>query len=287
MTGSAINEGDIVVRRSYGGDVFFRVVDLKVNADGQVVATLIGVDMRIKADAPVSDLARPGRDEFRNYRREMMRKTGQCMRRIYRRRRAEREKLTGEGGQGFFFEQPGRVLHLDGDAEYLKKCVESYRNLGLQVVGQHVAENRQAEVIHDLLVLNRPDILVLTGHDALLKGAKDLKDLNNYRSSRYFQEAVIRARAFEPGKDDLIIFAGACQSNYEALLEAGANYASAPKRVLIHALDPVFIVEKIAYTRIGRTVSSKEVITSTITGIEGIGGLETRGKLRLGMPAPK
>ena len=34
----------------------------------------------------------------------------------------------------------------------------------------------------------------------------------------------------------LIIVAGACQSHFEALLQAGANFASSPGSVLIHAL---------------------------------------------------
>jgi spore coat assembly protein len=84
--------------------------------------------------------------------------------------------------------------------------------------------------------------------------------------------------------DDLVIFAGACQSHYEALLAAGANFASSPQRVMIHAYDPVFVVEKIAYTSIFDPISIREVITDTITGFSGIGGVETRGKFRLGLP---
>lgn len=92
------------------------------------------------------------------------------------------------------------------------------------------------------------------------------------------------ARTFEKNLDDLIIFAGACQSYYEALLEAGANFASSPRRVLIHAYDPVFVMEKIAYTSIFDPIALKEIIAGTITGFDGIGGLETRGKYRLGVP---
>ena len=65
---------------------------------------------------------------------------------------------------------------------------------------------------------------------------------------------------------------------------AGANFASSPSRVLIHCLDPVFICEKIAYTRIDQVVSITDAIDNTITGIKGIGGLQTRGKYREGYP---
>lgn len=81
-----------------------------------------------------------------------------------------------------------------------------------------------------------------------------------------------------------MIFAGACQSHYEGILRAGANFASSPHRVFIHALDPVFIIEKVAFTPINKIISAKDVIAATITGIKGIGGVETRGKFREGLP---
>jgi spore coat assembly protein len=82
----------------------------------------------------------------------------------------------------------------------------------------------------------------------------------------------------------LVIFAGACQSNYEALLKAGANFASSPKRVLIHAFDPVFVVERLAYTPCHKVIALRELVQNTITGADGVGGLETRGRFRLGYP---
>ena len=75
--------------------------------------------------------------------------------------------------------------------------------------------------------------------------------------------------------------------NYEALLDAGANFASSPNRILIHCLDPVLICEKIAYTNIGNIVDIQEAIENTITGTKGIGGLQTRGKYREGYPRSK
>ena len=54
--------------------------------------------------------------------------------------------------------------------------------------------------------------------------------------------------------------------------------------MLIHCLDPVFVCEKIAYTRIDKVASITDIIDNTITGIRGIGGLQTRGKYREGYP---
>jgi len=157
--------------------------------------------------------------------------------------------------------------------------------LGVPVKGVHVSESRQAEALVNLLPDYSPDILVLTGHDGLLSKRKpDFSDINSYRNSKHFVESVKVARKYEKSKDDLVIFAGACQSHYEAILNAGANFASSPRRVLIHAFDPVFVVEKISYTSIYDPISVKDIIKNTITGFDGIGGLETRGKYRIGIP---
>ncbi len=125
---------------------------------------------------------------------------------------------------------------------------------------------------------------VATGHDALTSRKGNITDLNNYRNSLNFIKAVKQARKWEPNLDNLVIFAGACQSNYEQLIRAGANYASSPGRIMIHALDPVFVVEKIACSRIDTIVPIEEVIEQTVTGLKGIGGSETRGKFRWAMP---
>ena len=62
------------------------------------------------------------------------------------------------------------------------------------------------------------------------------------------------------------------------------NFASSPNLVLIHCLDTVFVCEKIAYTNFEKIVPIQDVIENTITGLKGIGGLQTRGKYREGFP---
>ncbi|MFT9493481.1 sporulation peptidase YabG, partial [Anaerosolibacter sp.] len=54
--------------------------------------------------------------------------------------------------------------------------------------------------------------------------------------------------------------------------------------ILIHCLDPVFICEKIAYTSVDRFIPIEEILENTITGLKGVGGLQTRGKYRQGLP---
>lgn len=47
--------GDIVTRKSYGSDIFFKIVEIK-NEGGENIATLKGITYRLEADAPESDL---------------------------------------------------------------------------------------------------------------------------------------------------------------------------------------------------------------------------------------
>lgn len=176
--------------------------------------------------------------------------------------------------------QAGKVLHVDGDLYYLELSLAAYRRAGVPAVGVSLQELLMPRHILALLEKAQPDILVLTGHDALPSG-RDPDRLESYRHSRFFVEAVRRARtAFEPHKDGLLIVAGACQSHYEEILAAGANYASSPKRVNIHALDPTLVAIRLARTSVSVYLSPEEAISETKSGLSGIGGIESRGTLR-------
>ncbi|MDI6710746.1 MAG: sporulation peptidase YabG [Thermoanaerobacterales bacterium] len=275
--------GDIVGRKSYNKDLYFKVRELYRNDDGRVMAVLCGLLVRLIADAPLDDLEKLPPDVVAAHWRETMVNQGERIKRCFERR--EQEQIRSLSRQDVAtFDVPGQVLHLDGDPDYLELCMTTYKQLGVPHDGYHIPENKQPKEVYGLLEKHRPNILVLTGHDAYTKGKTDFRNMDNYRNSRHFVEAVREARRFEKNLDDLVIFAGACQSYYEAILEAGANFASSPERVLIHAFDPVFIVEKLAYTPVHRSIGLKEVIEATITGYPGIGGLETRGLHRIGAP---
>lgn len=278
--------GDLVARKSYGKDIYFHIVEL----DEQTrTAVLKGMEVRLLADSPLDDLVKMSESELRDYIAGYTREEKNVLRLIRMRRLVEEEKRSLRSDAKFrashdFFEKPGRVLHLDGDGTYLEKCLMFYEELRIPAVGHHVAENRMADVLPHFLEQYHPDILILTGHDGLLRKGQDLSNVFNYRNTENFVRAVKVARRYERSFDDLIIFAGACQSHYEALLDAGANFASSPHRILIHALDPVFIAEKIAYTPLNQTVNIFDVVKSTITGTDGLGGVESRGKYRIGLP---
>ncbi|OPX85143.1 MAG: Sporulation-specific protease YabG [Pelotomaculum sp. PtaB.Bin104] len=290
-----INPGDIVGRKSYNCDVFFKVIEFFINESGKNNAHLKGLNLRLWASAPEEDLVRIERSELAKHLFEQTQKNKEQMKRIFNRRVREREMILGRAvpkergkapGKTLVdgFDIPGTVLHIDGDSDYLDLCLTTYKQLSIPANGYCIDEDKQPAKVQGLLNKHNPDLLVLTGHDGFIKGKLDFKDINNYYSSKYFVEAVKAARHYEKSRDDLVIFAGACQSHYESILSAGANFASSPQRVMIHAYDPVFVVEKISYTSIYDRISIKDIIAGTITGIDGIGGMETRGKFRMGIP---
>lgn len=280
--------GDLVVRKSHGKDIIFKVIDIDKRDMGLNRCVLKGMHLRLVADAPVTDLEAITAECLRNEVIKLERVQRSGLDRAFDRRKGERRQkdlLRGDLSKKYsFFDVPGRVLHIDGDEEYLKMCLKTYSQLNIEAVGRCIDEVKQPIFVTGLVEQYHPDILVLTGHDALIGGKKDFNDINNYRHSKYFVESVKKVRAIQPSRDELVIFAGACQSYFEAILSAGANFASAPTRIFIHAYDPVFIAEKVAFTPINRTVDVNEAIAASVTGIEGVGGVETRGKFRLGLP---
>ena len=82
----------------------------------------------------------------------------------------------------------------------------------------------------------------------------------------------------------MIIIAGACQSDYEELIKAGANFASSPKRINIHALDPAIIATKMSLSDVNHDIDLKGIIENTKYGKNGIGGVITKGKMYTGYP---
>lgn len=272
-----------VKRKSYGGDIKFKVIDLWTK-NGETLCSLKGLNVRLLADSRIEDLELLKPEEILEERHENISLNRKILKKIDDDRSKRSNFLRNNGVMQYYYEIPGKVLHLDGDEEYLKKCINAYNMLEVPVVGMHVAEKDLPQKATDLIKNYAPSIVVLTGHDALKKNSKDYGELSSYKTSKYFVEAVRIIRSMEPSRDSLVIIAGACQSFYEAIVEAGANFATSPKRILVHAFDPVYIAEKIAYTSIYQKVDLEEAVGNTITGKDGIGGVDTWGHYRVGFP---
>lgn len=173
----------------------------------------------------------------------------------------------------------GKILHLDGDKKYSEKSYNYYQKMGLNAIVKNIPEYKQPQVVYHLLEVYQPDILVITGHDEMIKKGTRYYDIYNYRNSKYFVETVKEARRYDNDYNkNLVIFAGACQSYFEALMSAGANFASSPARILIDFLDPLIVAGKIATTEKYKFVTIDDIAYELRDGKKGISGIGANGK---------
>lgn len=172
-----------------------------------------------------------------------------------------------------------KLLHIDADENYLSICMKFYEIMDIEAFGYVIDETLQPKEIKELLEKHNPDIVVITGHD-VDKDDNDIEEISDYENSIYYIEATKEARLYEPSKNGLVIIAGACQSSYDRIMNAGANFASSPARKMIDVLDPCYVAESVAYTHFISTITPKEALRFVSEKEKAIGGVETFGVLR-------
>mgnify|MGYP003297713701 CR=1 FL=1 len=126
------NIGDYVTRNSYNNDIVFKIIGIEND-----IYYLKGMCIRLYADSYKDDLVlcedyaekdkfMPSIDEYRELNRNE------------------------------YFYLPGRILHLDGDREYLEKCMSFYKKNKLKAYGFFMKENDMSLQLEELL--NKYDI---------------------------------------------------------------------------------------------------------------------------------
>lgn len=262
LLGDSVNFkiGDYVTRNSYNNDTIFVIVKIVDN-----IVYLKGTNVRLYADSDVEDLSLYESDEIeKDFSLEILR--------------------DFEMDRDEFFYLPAKILHIDGDKDYLDKCLDFYKKANVYAIGKNISEDKIATEIISLLNNYNPDIVIITGHDAFYKKQGSINDLRNYKNTKNFINAVKQARIYEKSHDKLVIIAGACQSNYEELIRAGANFASSPKRINIHALDPAIIATTLALTERNKEIDLFSLLEKTKYGKNGMGGLVSNGLMFVGYP---
>ncbi|MDE6047414.1 MAG: hypothetical protein K2F56_02170, partial [Anaeroplasmataceae bacterium] len=172
----------------------------------------------------------------------------------------------------------GKILHLDSDPFYLTKCMSLYKALGIYAYGVELGEQQMADQILGYIQKIRPNIIVLTGHDSY--NNRGLDDLRNYKNTINFIRTIVRIRS-QYDLDDICIFAGACGSNAESLIAAGANFASSFDRKNIEAFDPAIVAIMVAITPFNQIVDIENLYNFSKMQKGSIGGIESYGKMRL------
>ena len=260
------NVGDYVTRSSYNNDMVFKVKELAGD-----IAILEGVNVRLLADAPLDDLVI----------------CKECKEELYKDDRSLFDNMSNtlDLNRDRYFYLPGKVLHIDADRDYLNRCIKFYKDMNIYCYGVVSSEEGVYLKIKDYLSDINPDVLVITGHDAYYEGSDgDYKEISKYKNSKNFVKAVKAAREYEKDHEKLIIVAGACQSDYEELIKAGSNFASSPRRINIHALDPAIIASSICLSNKNEPIDLIKILSRTKYGKDGIGGIITNGTMYVGYP---
>lgn len=275
-----IKKGDIVVRKSYNKDILFNVKRIyKIN--NEKMAILTGITKRVEADSKIEDLEIVEKEILNEKLNRIQTKIDTKINETVNKYKKNKTKVRDYAN---IKEEiiTGKILHLDGDKKYSQKAYIQYKKMGLNAVVKNIPEYKQPALVYKLLKIYNPDILVITGHDGIIKKAKDYNNIYNYRNSRYFIETVKEARKYdEENGNELVIFAGACQSYYEALILAGANFASSPARILIDFIDPIIVAEKVAYTERYKYITIEDIENELRDGRKGIDGIGASGKMNI------
>ena len=106
-----IKKGDYVSRKSYNNDIIFKVINIKND-----VYYLKGADVRLYADSFLEDLIK---EEIKEKKEEI-----------------STELQDNNSDRGDFFYLPAKILHIDGDSEYLDRCLKYYKNLNVYAIGK-------------------------------------------------------------------------------------------------------------------------------------------------------
>ena len=148
---------DFVTRKSYNNDIVFKILSIDQN-----IAFLKGVDVRLYADASIDDLTKY----------ELIREKND-------------QDILPITTTNYL---NGKILHLDSDNEYLKQSMKLYEKYKVPSVGYRFKESEMPDKIEGLLKKHHPDILIITGHDAIDKNGMNV-------NTSYFVKCVnIRKR---------------------------------------------------------------------------------------------
>ena len=139
-----ISIGDIVTRKSHNNDIVFKVIKKDKN-----ICYLTGVELRLIADADEKDLIKV-EDKLDDSECEYAYKS-------------LNDRVLNRSD---YFYLPGKILHIDGDNDYLNKCMEFYKKAHVLAYGKSLKEKDIPNKVIEYLEEIKPDILIITGHDA-------------------------------------------------------------------------------------------------------------------------
>ena len=162
--------GDIVVRKSYDKDVTFKIIDIK-EVDGKTIYILKGISIRIIADSPEADLEPVDVDFIGEKEKILNSRVNEAIKKAVNTRSRLSPKnnsiLLPRGNKvpknnpnkDLMFGRPGKILHIDGDKDYLETCLKVYKQLSLDAVGRAILEKEHFQERSERLCRLCPHLL--------------------------------------------------------------------------------------------------------------------------------
>ena len=183
--------GDYVVRKSYGKDIIFKVMDIKENDDNSKSYVLKGISIRILADSREDDLEVVDDDYEADIDKMFNSRVNKAIKSVMERRggavklpsskrefsdnkketatnrrdnRSGKDSRGGKSGkivkqENLVFGRPGKILHIDGDKDYLENCLKVYKQLQLEAIGRAVSEKDQPMQILEIVKEDRKSVV--------------------------------------------------------------------------------------------------------------------------------
>src|SRR5690554_2574481 len=107
--------GDLVARKSYGGDIYFSIANILYLRRREPVYILKGVIHRLIADSSGADLVRLDRERVRESKERFLSS-------------AKKHSVRSPYPDLFYTlmkkGRPGSILHLDGDSDFMERCLK-------------------------------------------------------------------------------------------------------------------------------------------------------------------
>lgn len=133
--------GDIVARKSYNYDVLFRVQ--RISSE---MVDLVGINVRILADAPIYDLKKISKEEAsrqmleteKNNRTRLNRTYNGLNNRFNIRNTSPNTNVNTMYTKESIYKKPGIVLHIDGDSHLSNLKKSNNTNTSEQVIFSHI-----------------------------------------------------------------------------------------------------------------------------------------------------
>ena len=158
------NIGDLVTRKSHNNDTVFKIINIE-----NEIAILKGVNIRLIADSSISDLVHVDK----SLEQDLIKDDRSIINRM--------NDLINLNRDEYFY-LPGKILHIDADKDYLDRCMKFYKEMNVLSYGVTLKEKDVASSLNEILERIKPDILVITGHDAYYNKDGDYTNMSNYKN---------------------------------------------------------------------------------------------------------